>query len=503
MAPPRCVCSRKCVVKAIKDNLLLILTLVGVVVGFIIGVVAKGADPSNDAIMWVNMPGELFLRGLQLAVIPLIVSTVITAVATLDVRDNAKMGGFSLLYIVMATSSAVIMGLTLTVAIHPGKHSTDGGKDSPTSNYETQDIFADLLRNLITDNIIAACIQSAITLYTKEVSIVFINGTNETHVELEKSLGKSNSTNMLGLVLFCVACGIAMSIERVRTKPLLDFFWAVRVVIFKLFGAFIWTLPVGTASLIAASILKTDSIATLWQELAMFTVVVTAGLAIHMLITIPLIHLLFTCKIAHRIYWGVRKALVTAFIIRTSAGSFPFVLQGCESIGMHKSVTSFVLSLCLCFKGDGSSLFIVSSTIWLAQRTGTYLSVGQYVAAGILSAALSMCLPAVPSSSLVVIVLICNSLGVPAGGVGLLMAMDWLLDCLRTGVNNSSHAVGAGTVNHLMKRDIERKASEQENTSVQQSRTEETNHSMEVLSDSDIDIEENLLCNDSESRPLI
>ncbi|XP_070536024.1 excitatory amino acid transporter 1-like isoform X1 [Ptychodera flava] len=444
-------CSKPCLKAWLTNNLLLVLTMVGVVVGFVVAFTVQPLNPSIDAIIWIGMTGELFLRGLQLLIIPLVVSSTITATGSMHARSSGRLSVVTFIYIFAAMVVAVTTGLILSVIIRPGR--TGGGSsDADLVKYQAQDTFADLFRNLIPNNIVGACIQVAYTEYeTQEVIAEGVNGTNVTTTQITgKSVGMTSGTNLLGIVVFCIALGLSMSTDRESSKPLLDFMLALRSNIFKIFTVYIWSLPVATASLIAASLLRVDDIYGIWASLGLFAATVIIGLALHEFLWMPLAYFISTRNNPFTVYYKCGKAIFTAVVSRSSAATLPVLFKCCEvGLRFHKRVCSFVLPISM-FKGDGSALFIICSCIWLGQRSEMGLAAGQIVLMGVLTVFLTFCLPAVPSASLVGIVLICESANVPSEEVGLLISMEWLLDALRTVVNVSSHGICAGLGNHFM-----------------------------------------------------
>ncbi|XP_070536029.1 excitatory amino acid transporter 3-like [Ptychodera flava] len=454
-------CSKPCWKEWLTNNLLLILTMIGVVVGFTIAFTVEPLSPSIDAVLWIGMPGELFLRGLQLLIIPLIVPSIITATGSMLLRASGRLGAVTFAYMFAAMFVAVTTGLVLSVSIRPGKTGDGSDSDDDWTTYQIQDTIADILRRIIPDNIIGACTKVAYTEYTtEEVAVEGENGTNLTSMVITgKSVAMRDHTNLLGIVVFCIALGLAMSINRESTKPLFDVMVALRISVFKLFGVFIWTLPVGTASLIASSLLRVDDIYGIWSSLGLFAATVVVGLVMHEFLWIPLLYFISTRRNPFTVYRGLGKAMFTAVVSRSSAATLPVLFKCCEfTLKFHGEVCSFVLPLSL-FKGDGSSVFIISSCVWLADRAGVPLPAEQIVFMGLLGVIVTFCLPAVPSASLVGVVLICNAAGIPSEEVGLLISMEWLLDALRCVVNVTSHGVNAGVGDHFLKdqfsRDVE------------------------------------------------
>ncbi|XP_077993430.1 excitatory amino acid transporter-like [Glandiceps talaboti] len=447
-------CSKQCCTSWLRANILLLLTLAGVVVGFILAILLKNVDPSDDAIMWINLPGELFMRALKCAILPIIVSSVITAVASLDIKTNSKLGAIAFAFMVIAIVTAVLLGVVLTLAIKPGKAFNQEVVERELSYYETQDVFIDLFRNLITDNIVKACLQTAFTTYELNTTSLFDNTTNKTTEDVEvlsKELAYGGGTNYLGVLLFSMVFGMAMSVEREHTGVMLDFFMAMRVIVFKIITVLLWVLPVASISLIAGSILSVDSIIDVFISLGLFAAVVIVGLGIHTFLTVPVIYLAFTRKNPYKpVMLGALRPGLFVTIVRSSIASTVEVLNACERIGMNPKVYDFVVPLSINFKKDGSAVFITCSCLWLAQTDGVALTAGNVVSISILAAALAMCLPGIPSSSLVAIATIASSVGIPLNNIGILFAMEWLLDALRGGTNGVSYVVNTGVVDTLM-----------------------------------------------------
>ncbi|XP_070535618.1 excitatory amino acid transporter 3-like [Ptychodera flava] len=453
---PEITFSRSCLKQFAIDNLLLLLTLVGVIVGFIIGFALQDVNLSRDALMWIGLPGELFLRGLKLSILPLVVSCVTTAVATLDLRVNGKMGLMTFGYIWTVLFISCMTGLALVSIIQPGSvYSSDIPFQS--KRYETQDVFADLFRNIIPENIVMACLHSTRTEYDLEKTYIEVNGTNITkNIVIDKYTAYGGSTNLLGVVIFCIMLGMAMSVERESSRTMLGFLQDLRVLTFRILTTYMWTLPVGTASLIAVALLRVENIMQVWKTLGLFSAAVIIGESLHMFVTLPLIHFIVARRVLYKVYWGYTDAILIAMITKSSAATLPTLIKGMEQNNkVHKSVNSFVLPLCATFNRDGSCMFIMSGCLWLAQCSMLNLNAGQIVVVAALAMIIAFSLPSVPSGSIVAIVQICTTTNIPIEAIGLLITMEWLLDAIRTGVNCVSHGVASATVHHRMVNELE------------------------------------------------
>nr|XP_006824951.1 PREDICTED: excitatory amino acid transporter 2-like [Saccoglossus kowalevskii] len=279
------------------------------------------------------------------------------------------------------------------------------------------------------------------------------NVTNKTEIDvvvLSKSVSHSSGTNYLGILIFSMAFGMAMSVEPEHTNVMLQFFNAMKTIIFKILTVVLWTLPIATTSLIAGALLKIDDLLGVMVSLGVFSATVIAGLFIHTFCTIPLVYFIWTRRNPYVILFKSARSSIVVVVIRSSIGAMPEIFKSCERIGMHEKIYDFVVPLAINFKKDGSTVFITCSCIWLAQTEGITLDAGQIVTIAIMTAALSLCLPGIPSTSLVAIATIASSAGIPYNNIGVLIAMEWLLDAIRSGVNGASHVINTAIVDAKM-----------------------------------------------------
>lgn len=150
-----------------KENLLLLLTIAGVFLGVLMGFILRLADPSRDAIMLISFPGEILMRALKMLILPLIVSSLIVGVSSLDASASGKMGLRTLIYYFATTFAAIIVGIVLVVSIHPGNSLL---KDellvgTQADKITSLDAFLDLIRNIFPENLAQAMFQHSKTHY--------------------------------------------------------------------------------------------------------------------------------------------------------------------------------------------------------------------------------------------------------------------------------------------------------------------------------------------------
>lgn len=139
----------------VRKNLLLILTITAAILGIVVGFAVQTARPSPRAVMLINFPGEILLRLLQMLIMPLIVASLISGIAGLDVGTSGKLGVRAVAYYMTTTLIATILGIILVVTIEPGNRTGDGCIDitesSTTEKLHTLDAFLDLFRSSLAD----------------------------------------------------------------------------------------------------------------------------------------------------------------------------------------------------------------------------------------------------------------------------------------------------------------------------------------------------------------
>ncbi|XP_070547260.1 excitatory amino acid transporter 3-like [Ptychodera flava] len=521
-------CSKGCWKSVIKNNLLFILTMIGVVVGFVLVFIIRPFKPSNDAIMWIGMPGELFMRGLYCMVIPVLTSSVITATASIEPKTNGKMSGISFAFMFTVVFFGVVVGTVLTLAIKPGKVEIGNDDDDfKTAHYETQDVIADLLRNLIPNNLVKACVQTAYTAYTfgtvdppddsknldpltndslSANSSYSVSGNNTginattspskdaITIVTSKSLEYGSGTNLLGLLVFSALFGVVMCMEKQSCAVMLQFMSSLRLISTKILTYYLWLLPIGTPSLICKSMLPVDDLIAVWKSLGLFSADVIVGLCIHEFITLSAIYYIFTRKNPYLMIFRSSRAILMSMITKTNAATMPMIFRVCiVNNKMNKKITHYAVPLNVGMKSDGSALFIVSGALYLAQTSNMSMNFGHVITMAIVSWVMGLCLPAVPSASLVAIVTVASAVGASTENIGLLVSMEWLLDSLRTGVNCTSHCVGAGLVNSIMadeiEADVENEYNEEKDEIPEQQKEDEKNSAADT-EDKDKDKEE-------------
>jgi len=432
-----------------EESLLIILIVFGAIIGFIVG---STVDRKNEtAVQFIQFPGEIFMRMLKMMIVPIIVSSIITGIASMQIQKSKKICLNALCYYMLTTLLAVILGIILVTTIKPGtlSHVASNSSEEAVVKREvsTTDTFLDLIRNLFPDNLFTSLFSGVQTTINKiEVPI---NGSNITEVKTKRSMTKTSSTNTLGLITFSLLFGIALSSLGEKGKPMLDFFIILNNIFMKIIKGFLWFSPIGVSSLIARNLLKSLTLSEMLQTLGFYMLTVILGLVVHCLIVLPLIYFALTRKNPLLLFKSTMKAVLVAFGTATSAGTLPVSMECLENFGVNKQIVKLVLPLGATMNMDGTALLEGVASITIAQMSGVSLTFAQIVIISVTATMASIGAAAIPSAGLVTLVLVLNAVGVPSRLVGILWSVDWILDRIRTSVNVFGDCVGAAIVHHF------------------------------------------------------
>jgi len=366
--------------------------------------------------------GQLFLRALQMLIVPLIAAAIITAIMDLGgTRSFGRLGIKTIAYYLTTSTLAILVGLLLVNLIRPGE--VDGRPASELLGLAatTEEVQAavgdkgagdvvDVFKRMIPTNIIEAA------------------GSNR---------------EMLAVIFFSLLFGyFAAKVEGEAQGTIQRFWQAVYDVMLQITHFVMRFAPIGVFGLVAKVSVGTapGDFASLFR----FFVTVLLALAVHFLIVLPLL-LRFAGGVSP---WkhvrAVLPALTTAFSTSSSSATLPVTIDCLrENVGVSARTTNFVTPLGATVNMDGTALYECIAVIFLAQVYGADLGFGAQLMIVVLALMTSIGVAGVPSASLVAIVVILTALNLPIEGIGLLMVFDRLLDMCRTSVNVFSDSCGA------------------------------------------------------------
>ncbi|XP_043107720.1 excitatory amino acid transporter 4 isoform X2 [Puntigrus tetrazona] len=480
----------------LRRNAFVIFTVAAVALGVVLGFALRPRNLSVREVKYFSFPGELLMRMLQMLVLPLIVSSLVTGISSLDSKASGRMGIRAIVYYMVTTFIAVFIGIVMVIIIRPGK----GSRDSPVASsggiepVQAADAFLDLIRNMFPPNLVEACFKQYKTLYKKTVLTknvtVAVNGTDilnatdlsrasnlsavlqtvqETLEEVVPVSGSSNGVNALGLVVFSMCFGLVIGNMKQQGQALRDFFDCLNEAIMRLVAIIIWYAPVGILFLIAGKIIEMKDLAQVGGQLGMYTVSVIVGLLIHGLLVLPLLFFAVTKKNPFTFIAGLLQALITALGTSSSSATLPITFRCLEENNhVDKRVTRFVLPVGATINMDGTALYEAVAAIFIAQVNDMDLNFGQILTISITATAASIGAAGIPQAGLVTMVIVLTSVGLPTEDITLIIAVDWFLDRLRTTTNVLGDSFGAGIVEHLSRQELQNQDVEISNSVIEE-----------------------------------
>ena len=371
---------------------------------------------SMTAIEWV---GELFLDALKMTIIPLIVAAVISGIASLGSASGGlqRLGGFTVLYYFCTTAIAVMVGLIIVNIIQPGAGVTEVSQvipDRVSGKEETG--FVEIIRSLIGDNIIAAAAE----------------------------------TKLLEVIVFSILFAAALTTVGERGKPLLAFFDGLNDVMIKIVVWIMYFAPIGIFALISSKLGDTGGGEHFWREIAgvgkyMLTVII--GLTVHFMILLTI--LLVVSRRGRQFIATMSKALITAFGTASSTATLPLTMECALEANVDKRAVKFVLPLGSTVNMDGTALYEAVAVMFIAQAYGIHMAPMDQVVIFITATLAAIGAAGIPEAGLVTMVIVLTAVGLPMEGIGLLLAVDWFLDRLRTTVNVWGDSVGTTVIEKI------------------------------------------------------
>ena len=395
---------------------LLVFIIAGVIAGLFVGWYWGKAAAS------VGWLGKLFLNTLSMLVIPLLISAVIAGVTSLgDVRHLGRVAGVTVLYYLVTVLIAVLIGLFMVNLIQPGVGVSTAGLDAPDEIIAAAEErgVGDILLTMVAPNLIAAAAE----------------------------------TNLLPLIIWSVAFGIALASLGEKGRPAARFFESLNEGMMQLVSWVMYFAPIGVFGLIAGMFGAAGSAAAFIETInavGLHVVTVLSGLAVHFIVL--LLILIFVARQPLRFFVNMLRAIVTAFATASSTATLPITIQCAKESNIDERARRFVLPLGSTVNMDGTALYEAAAAMFIAQAYGLQLGIGAQAIIVVTATLAAVGAAGIPQAGLVTIIIVLQAVGLPLEGIGLLLAVDWFLDRFRTATNVWGDAVGAAVVHRYIER---------------------------------------------------
>ncbi|XP_008278663.1 neutral amino acid transporter B(0) [Stegastes partitus] len=443
------------VLRIMRANLLVILTVAGVIVGVFIGLGVRNATLTRTQIIYIGFPGELLIRLLKMIIIPLVVCSLVSGAASIDPKALGKLGGWAMLFFLVTTLIASSIGVVMAFILTPGSVAVSKPAsldDDVPAHKEVIDSFLDLIRNIFPSNLVSAAFQSYATSY----KLVKVNGTDgNLNITVEKvPFGiDQDGMNILGLVVFAIVFGVALRKLGEEGEILIKFFNSFNEATMVLVSWIMWYAPLGIMFLVASKIVEMEDVGKLFASLGKYIACCIIGHAIHGALVLPAIYFIFTRKNPYTFLWGIFTALATAFGTSSSSATLPLMMKCVEeNNGVSKHISRFILPIGATVNMDGAALFQCVAAVFIAQLNNTPLNFIQVITILVTATASSVGAAGIPAGGVLTLAIILEAIGLPTTDISLILAVDWLVDRTCTVLNVEGDAFGAGLLQHYVDR---------------------------------------------------
>lgn len=384
---------------------------IGLILGIIVGAIFYGSESAQN---FLQPFGDIFLRMIKMIVVPIIVSSLIVAVAGVgDLKSVGKLGAKSISYFVVVTMVAIAVGLISANIIQPGVgvnmdklEQTDISTYVDTAETKQHESFVDTIVHIVPSNPVKAMVEG----------------------------------DMLAIIFFSVLFGLSIAAIGEKGKPVFRFFQGVAEGMFYLTNMVMKFAPIGVFALIGVTISK----------FGLESLIPLGKLALSVYGTMIFFVIVILGLIAKFVGFNIftlikllKEELILAFSTASSEAVLPKIMEKMEKAGCPKHIATFVIPTGYSFNLDGSTLYQALAAIFIAQMYGIDLSMYEQITLMLVLMITSKGIAGVPGVSFVVLLATLGTVGIPVEGLAFIAGIDRILDMGRTVVNVIGNSLAA------------------------------------------------------------
>ena len=435
--------------------------IAGVILGGAFGALAP------DQAVHLEFLGELFLNALKMLIVPLVVSSMISGIASLgDVRKLGKPGLVTVGLYAATTALAVFIGMIFVNVLKPGVGiavQNDGGAPPRRMVVKTDNSYLVLgkERNFYTEN--GEPVREVVAKFktedeaedaTKEgeKSLIGVVAKVLRMMVSDNIIQSASQTDILPLIMFSLLLGGVLTTLGAKGKVVLEFFDGLSEAMMQIVNLIMYTAPIGIFALIAARLGKAGGGSAFFTEvskLGNYSLCVILALGFHSVLLAVMYRIL--AKRSPVLFFGTLfKALTTAFSTSSSSATLPLTMECSEEAGVSPEATAFVLPLGATVNMNGTALYESVAAIFIAQAFGVPLDFQGQLVIFVTATLAAIGAAGIPEAGLVTMLIVLNAAGLPTEGIGMLLSIDWFLDRCRTAVNVWGDAVVGGCVDEMV-----------------------------------------------------
>ncbi len=390
----------------------------GIIAGVIVGVFLHSHSfPMLSALL--SFIGQVFIRLIQMVVIPLVVSAIIIGITSIG--DNKQLGKFGtkmIVYYGIITVAAVVIGTVLALIFKPGL----GAAHYIAANTASE---------------VQASVATAMSQQQGHILSMFLDFIPS------NPLNALANGNMVAIIVFCLILAVALTKVGDVNRPIVSFFESIFAATMKITDWIMFLAAPGVFALTASAVSSFGM--EIFSSISKYLFVLALGFFIQMFVVYPLFLKCFSKVSIWMLYSAVTEAMMVAFGTASSSATLPLTIACCEKRGISHKISSFVLPLGATLNMDGTALLQVVAVIFLAQAYGVPLTPFLLIQIGLLAIIASSTSAGISGAGLITIALILNGMGLSpeqlVAGFAFLFTIERLTDMMRTLVNVTSDAV--------------------------------------------------------------
>ncbi|SOC43097.1 cation:dicarboxylate symporter family transporter [Ureibacillus acetophenoni] len=384
---------------------------IGLILGIAVGGIFYGSEQAQS---FLQPFGDLFLRLIKLIVVPIVLSSIVVAIAGVgDLKAVGKLGGKSLTYFIGMTGIAIIIGLVSANLFHPGTglnmnelDKTDISGYVDTNEQQEGKSIVDTLLHIVPTNPFQAMVEG----------------------------------DMLAIIFFAVVIGLGIAAIGEKGKVALSFFEGLAGAMFWITNLFMKYAPIGVFALIGVTISKYGFASLI--PLGKLALTVYGTMIFFVIVVLGIMAKIIGYSI-FKLIKVIKEELILAFSTSSSETVLPRIMDKMQQVGAPKHISTFVIPTGYSFNLDGSVLYQAIAAMFVAQMYGIHLSIGQQIMLMLVLMVTSKGMAGVPGVSFVVLLATFGTMGLPAEGLMFIVGIDRILDMGRTAVNVVGNSLAA------------------------------------------------------------
>lgn len=401
------------------NRLIFIAAGIGILVGWLLGLLPQEAGLRDGVLYASTLVGAVFIGLLKMILIPLVFTSIVVGVASLQAHHQVhRVWITTLLYFMLTSALAMLLALVVANVLKPGSGMSLA-------------MFADAMESFEARQMtMPEFFQHFLTGLFKNPFEAFTNG------------------DILSVLMFALFVGVALVAGGQRYQTILQLMQELLDMLLRIIGWIMWLAPLGIMALLIRLVAEQD-VALLVSMLG-FIVLIFGTTLFHGAVVLPGILYAVTRKSPLWFWRGSREAIITAFATSSSSAALPISLRCAqENLGVKRRIAGFVLPLGATVNMDGTALYEAAAALFVANLIGAELSLVQQLVVFMTAMIASSGAPGIPSAGMVTMVMVLQAVGLPAEAIAILLPIDRLLDTVRTAVNVEGDLVGSLVVQKL------------------------------------------------------